>query len=74
MRFFLLFIVLMNSTFACPVEPHEFMLSQMKGFGDVGESVSGITKEVFEDVLSRVRDHYDKDFKARGLEVDFTMV
>ena len=73
MKLILLFIIFMNTTFACPVEPHEFMLAQMKGFGDVGESVSGITKEVFEEVLARVRDHYEKDFKDHGLEVDYTM-
>ncbi len=74
MKFILLFVVLMNSAFACPVEPHEFMFSQMKGFSS-GESVSvsGITKEAFEETLTRVKDHYMKDFEAHGLEVDFTM-
>ena len=75
MKFILLFVILMNSAFACPVEPHEFMIAQMKGFssGDVTASASGITKEVFEDVLGRFKNHYEKDFTALGLEVDFTM-
>ncbi|MES2525458.1 MAG: hypothetical protein V4598_00160 [Bdellovibrionota bacterium] len=74
MKFLLLLVILMNSAFACPVEPHEFMFAQMKGFSG-GESVSesGITKEIFEEVLTRAKDHYLKAFEAHGLEVDFTM-
>ncbi len=64
----------MNSVFACPVEPHEFMLSQMRGFGDkIGPSISGLTEDDFRDVLSRVRDHYAPDVKAKGLEMEYTM-
>ncbi len=73
MRFFVVFLLMMNSVFACPVEPHEFILSQMRGFGEVGPSESGISEEDFKEVLSRVRDHYANDFKLKGLEVDFTM-
>jgi hypothetical protein len=51
------------------------MISQMKGFntGEVSFSESGITKEVFEDVLIRFKNHYEKDFASLGLRVDFTI-
>jgi hypothetical protein len=66
---------MMNSVFACPAGPHEFMLFQMRGFGsgEVGPSYSGLTEDDFKDVLSTVRDHYAKEFSARNLAVEFTM-
>ncbi len=74
MRFFLTFLLMMNSVLACPVEPHEFMLSQMRGFGDeVGPSLSGITEDDFKDVLLRVKNHYEPEVKARGLEMEYTL-
>lgn len=74
MKLILLFVFMVNSVFACPVEPHEFMFAQMKGFGgEVSHSASGITKEVFEEVLERFKGHYEKDFTSQGLEIDFTM-
>lgn len=65
-------IIFMNSLFACPVEEHEFFLSGMRAFSE-GPSESGLTKEDFEQVLGRVKNHYEKEFLSRGFEMDFTM-
>lgn len=70
MRFILIFILLMNVAFACPVGPHEFMLSQMRGFGEPGPNESGISEEEFRENFTRVTDHYLPQFKAQGLEVN----
>lgn len=72
MKLVLMMMLFMNSLFACPVESHEFFLSGMRAFSE-SESVSGITKEDFEQVLGRVRDHYEKEFTSRGLELEWTM-
>lgn len=66
----LVFLMLFSaSVSACPVEPHEFMLSQMRGFGEPGPNESGITEEEFQERFTKVIDHYEKDFTDRGIEV-----
>lgn len=71
MKYLLVSLLFINSVFACPVEPHEFMLSQMRGFSPPGISESGISEEEFNETLNRVKDRYEKEFNAFGLEVDF---
>ena len=72
MKRFLMMVLFINIAFACPVEQHEFMLAGMKSFSQ-SESQSGITKEDFEQVLTRVRDHYEKAWlsEKRREVVDF---
>lgn len=72
MKFILLMIFFINSVFACPVEEHEFFLSGMRAFSE-GPSESGLTKEDFEQVLGRVKNHYEKEFASRGFEMEFVM-
>lgn len=74
MRFFLIFLLLMDAAFACPVEPHEFLIARFKGFStEPLPSASGLTEQDFTEVFTRVRDHYMKVFTDLGLEVDFTL-
>lgn len=54
---------------ACPVEPHEFMLSEMRGFGEPGVNESGITEEVFNETFTKVIDQYEKVFTDQGISV-----
>ena len=72
MKFLLLFIMLVNSAFACPVEDHEFLFSGMKSFSE-GPNESGLTKEDFEEVFTRLKNHYEPEFTSRGLEMQYTM-
>ena len=65
----LIFFLFVGGAVACDVEPHEFMLSQVRGFGGAGANESGITQEQFQQTFTRLLDHYEKDFTDRGLEV-----
>ncbi len=74
MRILLIFLLLMNTTFACPVEPHEFVIARFKALTtDPLPSASGLTEQDFTEVLGRVRDHYAKVFGDLGLEVNFNI-
>jgi hypothetical protein len=73
MKFFILFLMLANSVYACPVGEHGFFMSRLKSFSVPGPSESGLTEDDFKQVLTRVKEHYESAFTELGLGVLFEM-
>lgn len=75
MKWILMFVLFSQSVFACPVEPHEFMVNRLKSMTtQPGENLSGITEETFLSVYNRLKDHYVPKFQSEfGLEVDYVL-
>lgn len=75
MKWILMLALFSQSVFACPVEPHEFMMTKWKSLGnEPTENRSGISEETFRAVFARLGDHYIPRFNSEfGLEVDYTV-